>query len=74
MTARMYGGLQLPAAQQKNLNSKKTVGNGVPEFVPEWVDGQEYLRGEYEPVDTGISLPVEGNQKEEPNQHIIAHN
>ena len=26
MTARMYGGLQLPAAQQKNLNSKKNGG------------------------------------------------
>lgn len=67
----MYGGLQLPAAQQKNLNSKKTVGNGVPEFVPEWVDGQEYPQGEDEPVDDGTNVPADGSQKEEPSQHNI---
>lgn len=49
----------------------KQGGHGVPELVPEWVDGQKYPQGEDEPVDDGTNVPSDENQKEEPVQHNI---
>lgn len=70
------GNQQNPASgnQIEDPAQYKVQGHGVPELVSEWVDGQEYPQGEDEPVDDGISLPVKENQKEDPNQHIIAPN
>ena len=53
------------------MAQKLAGGHGVPELVPEWVDGQEYPQGEDEPVDDGTNVPSYGNQKEEPNQYNI---
>lgn len=57
----------------ENSDQQKIPGHGVPELVPEWVDGQEYPQGEDEPVDDGAAnQPSSGNQKEDPNEHDIA--
>ena len=63
-----------PGNQTEDPDQHKVQGHGVHELVPEWVDGQEYPQGEDEPVDDGANAPSYGNQKEEPNQHIIAPN
>ncbi|GFI55974.1 hypothetical protein IMSAG013_01025 [Clostridiales bacterium] len=63
-----------PGNQTEDPDQHKVQGHGVHELVPEWVDGQEYPQGEDEPVDDGANAPSDGNQKEEPNQHIIAPN
>ena len=57
----------------ENPDQHKMSGHGVPELVPEWVDGQEYPQGEDEPVDNGtVNQQSSKNQKEEPDQHNIA--
>ena len=60
-----------PGNQIEEPEQQKAGGHGVPELVPEWVDGQEYPQGEDEPVDDGTNVPSYGNQKEEPNQYNI---
>ena len=64
----------VPGNQTEEPEQQRAGGHGVPELVPEWVDGQEYPQGEDELVDDGTNVPSDGSQKEEPNQYNIGFN